>query len=112
MKFLIATNDDKLCLDCRSNILYGEHYLQKYSYKAKRSFFFHIDCYRKWSDNNIVKFYLIWRQNLDPPKIRGRPKKYKDGKKAHRLKALIRYHREAGNEDRVEELRRKLDANI
>lgn len=108
MRFYVAKNNKLTCLHCKSNILYGEHYAWLYSYKAKRVFTFHIECFRKWVDINFVNKYLIWKENLNPPKKLGRPRKTSDPEKYHRLKALLRYHKKAGNEKEVQVVETKI----
>ena len=108
MRFYRAKNDERVCLHCRVNILHGSEYVWLYSYNAKRVNYFHIECYRIWSDELFVKKLLAWRENLDPQVKRGRPKIHSNGKKINKLRALIRYHKQRGNTERVEELSKSL----
>ena len=112
MRFFLAKNDNRDCKYCGSNIIYGEHYVLSYFHTAKRTFFFHIECYRQWIDEKFVKKYLEWKENLNPPAKRGRPPTYKDGKLIHQLKALRRYHTRVGNEDTVRILDGKIQQAI
>lgn len=103
MKFLIAKNDKLFCLHCKSIIYYGEHYIGVFYKKnfqgivRRNNLIFHVDCYRAWADENVVKRYLAFKESLDPPKKRGRPFRYRDGKEANRIKTLIKYHEKAGD---------------
>lgn len=112
MKFLIAKNDNLFCFGCPSQILHGEHYIGLFfldKANRRRRLIFHVDCYRQWHDNLITRRYEAWKSNQTEPKKRGRPKIYQDGKRVHRTKVLLYYHRKAGNEDRIRELREELD---
>ena len=116
MKFLIAKNDDLFCFygQCGSQILTGEHYVGLFFVKEgrKRTLIFHVECYRKWHDELIVRKHFEWEQGTVPKKRepkRGRPRKYKNYLKADRIRGLLYYYRKAGNEAKVLELEAKLE---
>ena len=66
---------------------------------------YHLECYKKqhsaWLDNWFIK-------HPRKTKARGRPKKYKDGKAAHKLKVQLRQYELAGNLAKVVELESKI----
>ena len=114
MRFFISRNDERVCQFCQTNILHGEHYVLMFMPKARRSFFFHVvnvkdDCFMEWTRKMFNRKYMEWIQNLNPPVKRGRPPKYKDGKKANQLIALKAYYTKAGNTDRVEFIIQELE---
>ena len=70
--------------------------------KPEKAFIaYHLECYKEqhsaWLDNWFIQHPRV-------KKPRGRPKKYRDGKEAHRLKVRIKQNKEAGNTDKVQEL--------
>ena len=102
MKFLITKKDNLFCFHCRTNLLYGEYYVGVFYSKNYQGRFirnrllFHIECYRGWIDETFVRKYLEWKMGLDPPKVRGRPRKYQTtelSKEMNRKKSLARYHK-------------------
>ena len=115
MKFLIAKNDKLFCQYCKATIHYGEHYVGIF-YKrnfqgemTRNRLILHVDCYMPWTEESFTRRCLAWKTSLNPPKKRGRPKIYKDGVEANRLKTLITYYKMAGiDEARVIELEARL----
>jgi len=113
MKFGISKHNDKIvCGYCGSYLLRGEFYVLITFPKRSGGWFrlfFHADdnnCYLEWVKKNYEGKMENW-QGGKLPKL-GRPRKYKDGGTAHRIKALIHYHKGKGNEDRVKELESEL----
>lgn len=110
------------CHDCRGLLKKGDkvvrlHFLmtQKVSdkgavekgIKPKTGFImFHANCFleqeRIWIENWFDK-------HPRSKNLRGRPKKYEDGKLVNQLRSLKRYHEQVGNLEAVAELDRKLE---
>jgi len=115
MKFLVSKNDNFFCFHCGANILAKEHFLLVFR-AGRRRLLFHVDCYRRWYDDLIVRKYLEWREGITPSNRRrikrkqGRPPLYKSGVQARRLQSLLHHYRKAGNEVKVKELEAALEA--
>ena len=117
MKFFYAKKDLR-CLACGAFILKGEAVTRIFARKEidgqKTGYvlFFHTECYPPYFINWYNKQLEHWYHSHEKPKKVGRPKKYLHGKEVHKTKSLMRYHKEAGNMDRVMELTAELKTLI
>lgn len=122
MRFLHIKNE-QICWYCRSTLFPGEEAIVvriKHRNEMVIPQFFHIDCFRNWTDESIVNRLLHWRETATRrpkrkyrhrPKM-GRPRKYRNSLQAHRLLSSLSYHRKAGNMDKVKELEDSLEQNL
>lgn len=118
MRYFYARKD-VFCFWCKTYIQRGE-LVARASYTkidketgAKQNFGFcyHADpCYVQAFTDRYNRSLMHWRQQLIPPKKRGRPRRFTDPIKAQRLRCLLAYHKRTGNEDRVQELQAMLKA--
>jgi predicted nucleic acid-binding Zn-ribbon protein len=105
MKLYYAKRDTK-CSHCKSIIFRGEIILlnvcQNKGTQTFSSFPNHPECYVEYVRKKVEeKTQELMGTVLSPPKL-GRPKVYVNGKLIDRKKALLRYHRKAGNMERAE----------
>ena len=112
MKFFYAKRDIQ-CKYCPGVITRGQFYLRT-NYKNSTtgryySFPYHYECYKEYFLERLDKDALYFKGEMELPKKLGRPKKYWNSKLADRLRALIYYHKKAGNDEKVQELQAKLD---
>lgn len=120
MRFVFIKNE-QVCNFCGSILSYGEEAVVvrlRYASGVMLPTFFHTDpCFEKWSSESYVSRLLSWRASAirRPERKRktkatfGRPKKYRNTILSRRLKASIYYHKKAGNEEKVEELEKKVE---
>ena len=112
MKFIIAKHTLS-CRHCRGEITPGDLFCRTFHRNkqtgATFGFCYHYDCYIIDYVERIRRSALYWQGQQVPPKKKGRPVKSSNPKEYRRLKALQRYHRKAGNEDRVVELEARLE---
>ena len=114
MRFLYIKNE-QICGYCRSPLSYGEEAVVlriKHRNGAIIPVFFHTDrCYELWNNETFVSRLLRWRETATQrpkrkktPKKMGRPRKYSNPTLARRLKALLWYHKKAGNLERATQI--------
>ncbi len=107
MKFFYARKT-LMCRGCHTSIDRGEVCIRTFHKNRQTgvpyAFIYHYECYVQDFIERIRKSAFYWIRQQHPPKRRGRPKKYLDIKESNKLRALIHYHRKAGNEDRVNQL--------
>jgi len=72
--------------------------------------FFHVECYRKWWDENFVNAFLDWKCKVGPRPKLGRPRTYNNPPAAARLIRLIWYHRKKGNQEYLDKYEAELEA--
>lgn len=113
MRFLFNRKNNKTCRYCGSLIKRGELYILN-SYQNKEtgqycSFSYHYECYKQYFIEKITRDALYYLGVIEVPKKLGRPRKYSNPKLVARKKALIYYHKQAGNEERALEVEKELD---
>jgi len=116
MKFIIAKTE-KNCYYCGGSIFPGEEavVVRIFHRNLNRSIpqFFHPDkCYEEWNSASFNNRLAAWRNGLSQIKLkptRGRPRKYRNQVKAHRVQSLLGYYRKKGDTERVLELESALN---
>lgn len=113
MRFIIAKHN-LICRHCGGGISPGELFCRTF-HKNKQTgaafgFCYHYECYIVDYVERIRKSALYWKGMQVPLKKRGRPPKSNHPKLYRKLMALKRYHKKAGNEDRVQELQMEIEA--
>lgn len=109
MKFYYAKREIK-CSRCPGNIERGELYIRTNHRNPVTgkyySFPYHFECYKEYFNERLTNDANHFKGILTKPKKLGRPKKYASSKLADRTRALIYYHKKAGNTEKVAELER------
>ena len=111
LKFFYAKHEHT-CHSCKSIISRGEIFVRIQFNSRQRtsmSLLFHAECYSDWNVSVFNKKFLYWKEQQIPPKKIGRPLvPTSDRPKRRRLLSLLIYHRKAGNEERVLEIRKQI----
>jgi len=111
MRFIFAKHD-LVCKHCGGEIPYGELFCRTFHRNkqtgATFGFCYHYQCYIEDYTEKIRKSALYWMGQQVAPMRRGRPVKSTNPREYRRLKALRRYHVEAGNVEAVRTIDDKL----
>jgi hypothetical protein len=79
--------------------------------------FCHITCYLDWTNKTFMDRLEAWRLANPPKKFKkkprlGRPRKYKNGLKADRIRALLYHYKKTGNTQKIQELEEQLNKTL
>ena len=104
---------EQVCRGCGSMMIPGEEAVVILIYDNV-PFTFHAGCFLPWNSEMFNHRLEEWRLSNTSTRKRkikkiGRPRKYANPTKAHRLCSLLHYYKKVGNEAKVRELRNNLE---